>query len=64
MGKHKPLEKCHLYPEKLPKAEKFCTIFGTFSTGFEIYSNRSSAYKETMFCTHPINNTFILKCRR
>ncbi len=45
MGKHKPLEKCNLYPEKLPKAEKFCTIFGTFSTGFEIYSNRSSAYK-------------------
>ncbi len=62
MGKHKLFEKCNLYPEKLPKAERFCTIFGTFSTGFETYSNMSSAYKETL-CSIPILSMPFMDCR-
>ncbi len=58
MGKHKILklfENFNLYPEKLQKAERYCTIFGTFSTGFEMHSNMSSAYKESLLYTHPIH---------
>jgi len=41
--KHSLLERLSLYPEKLPKTDSFCTIFGTFSTGFEMYKKSSSA---------------------
>ncbi len=36
--------------------------FGTFSTAFETYSNRSSAYKETLFSI-PILSMPFMDCR-